>query len=191
MFALGLTMISATSSYFGDLTEILFGNILAVNESDILISSASGLVALAALMLLYRPLVLASFDPTAATALGLPLRLLDMVLYALIALAVVSGVAAVGSFLVTALLIVPASAARLLSRHVKTQMVLSSALGTLAGWLGLYASYYYPIASGGAIVLAALGLFGLTLILSPRSGIPALLTERRLRRNLKAARTAA
>jgi len=190
MFALGLTMISATGSYFNDLTEILFGNVLAVNESDILISSVAGLIALVAIVLLYRPLVLASFDPTSAMALGLPVRLLDAVLYALIALAVISGLAAVGSLLVTALLIVPASAARLLTGHVHKQMLVSAGLGALAGWIGLYVSYYYPVASGGAVVLAAVAIFGVTLTLSPRAGIPALLTTRRLRRQLREARAA-
>ncbi|HEX3243979.1 MAG TPA: metal ABC transporter permease [Chloroflexota bacterium] len=188
MFALGLTMISATGSYFGDLTEILFGNILAVDANDIVISSGAAVIVLMVIVLLYRPLVLASFDPTSATALGLPLRVLDFILYGLLALAIVCGIAAVGSFLVTALLIVPAAAARLVTRGVKSQMLVSCGLGVLAGWLGLYASYYYPIASGGAVVLAAVALFGVTLLLSPRSGLSAVLAERHLRRELHAAR---
>ena len=120
-----------------------------------------------AIVLLYRPLVLASFDPTSATALGLPVRLLDAVLYALIALAVVSGLAAVGSLLVTALLIVPASAARCSQPRAQANAASAPAL---ARWrvVGLYVSYYYPVASGGAVVLAAVGLFGVTLTVSPR-----------------------
>jgi ABC-type Mn2+/Zn2+ transport system permease subunit len=113
---------------------------------------------------------------------------LDFILYGLLALAIVCGIAAVGSFLVTALLIVPAAAARLVTRGVKSQMLVSCGLGVLAGWLGLYASYYYPIASGGAVVLAAVALFGVTLLLSPRSGLSAVLAERHLRRELHAAR---
>jgi manganese/iron transport system permease protein len=181
MFALGLALISGTGSYLNDLTEILFGNVLAVNELDLVISAVTALIVLAAVALLYRPLVLASFDPTAVRALGLPLLVLDLALYALIALAVVSGVAAVGSVLVTALLIVPAATARLLVRTVSSQMLLSALLGSLAGWVGLYVSYYQRVASGGAIVLAAVLFFMLALILSPRSGLPSLLARRQLR----------
>lgn len=163
-FALGLTMISASGSYLNDLTAILFGSVLAVGEADLLIGSAAALLVLLGLVGLYRPLVLASFDPTSARALGLPLGALDLLLYALIALAVVSGLAAVGSLLVTALLIVPASAARLLARRVRTQMLASAGLAVLAGWIGLYASYYQSVASGGAVVLTAVSLFGLALL---------------------------
>jgi ABC-type Mn2+/Zn2+ transport system permease subunit len=74
----------------------------------------------------------------------------------------------VGSVLVTALLIVPPAAARLLARQVWSQMMVSAALGTMAGMLGLYASYYLRLATGGSVVLAAIALFGGALLLSPR-----------------------
>jgi ABC-type Mn2+/Zn2+ transport system permease subunit len=166
-----------------DLTEILFGNLLAVDEADLWSSAAAALLVLATLALLYRPLVLSSFDPGAARALGVPLGRLDAVLYGLIALAVVSGVVAVGSLLVTALLIVPAAAARLVARQVNTLMLLGAIFGALAGWIGLYASYYYPVASGGAVVLAATAIFGLCLLLSPRSGLPSLFRRPMVRPN--------
>jgi manganese/iron transport system permease protein len=185
-FALGLAMISATRSYVTDLTEILFGNVLAVSALDIWASAGVAAAALLALYLLFRPLVFASFDPVGARALGLPLDALDLGLYALIALAVVAGLAAVGALLVTALLIVPAATARLLVRGVSRQMALSGALGCAAGWIGLYASYYWDLASGGAIVLAAVGLFALGLAASPRRGLPAWWRGRRLRRTARA-----
>lgn len=170
-FALGLTMISATGSYLNDLTAILFGSVLGVSEADLLLGASAAALVLVALIALYRPLVLASFDPTSARALGLPLRALDAILFALVALAVVSGLAAIGSLLVTALLIVPASSARLLAQRVRTQMLASAGLATLAGWVGLYLSYYQSIASGGAIVLMSVLLFGLVLLVrrAPRA----------------------
>jgi manganese/iron transport system permease protein len=117
---------------------------------------------------LYRPLVLVSFDAASARALGLPVGWLDSVVYGLIALAVVAGVAVVGSELVTALLVVPPAAARLLARRVWTQMLVSAALSALAGVIGLYAAYYLSLATGGSVVLAAVALFGVALVLSPR-----------------------
>lgn len=164
MFALGLAMISATGSYMNDLTEILFGNVLAVNEADLWLGAGVAVAVVLAIVLLYRPLVLASFDPTAARALGLPLERLDLLLYGLIALAIVAGVATVGSILVTALLIVPAATARLLARQVGSLMLLSALLAGLAGWIGLYVSYYVRVASGGAIVLASVMLFVVVLV---------------------------
>jgi manganese/iron transport system permease protein len=181
MFALGLALISLTGSYLNDLTEILFGNVLAVNETDLWTGAAVAAIVLAVLVLLHRPLVLASFDPGAARALGARLGLLDAILYALVALTIVSGVLAVGSLLVTALLIVPAASARLFARRLSSLLVLAALLAGLAGWIGLYASYYYRVASGGAVVLAAVTIFALSLLLSPR-GLPSLLARRRFAR---------
>jgi ABC-type Mn2+/Zn2+ transport system permease subunit len=180
-FALGLAMISATRSYVTDLTEILFGSVLAVSALDLWTSAAVAAAALVALYVLFRPLVFASFDPVGARAVGLPLEALDLGLYALIALAVVAGLSAVGALLVTALLVVPAATARVLVRDVPRQMAVSGALGCAAGWIGLYASYHWDLASGGAIVLAAVGLFGLGLAASPRHGLPARWRRRRMR----------
>jgi manganese/iron transport system permease protein len=167
-FALGLAMISATRSYYGALTEILFGNVLAVGVRDITISTAMAGAVVLALVALYRPLVFASCVPDGARAVGLPVGALDFGLYALIALAIVAGLSAVGTLLVTALLIVPAATARRLARSVARQMVVSAALAVLAGWIGLYASYHLDVASGGAIVLASVGLFALALVVSVR-----------------------
>jgi manganese/iron transport system permease protein len=164
MFALGLAMISVTRNYFGDLTEILFGAILAVSTTDVAISGGVTLVVLATVVRLFWPLVLVSFDPLAARAQGLSVERLDLAFYGLLALAIVSGMLAVGTALVTGLVLVPAAAARLLVHRVASQMVLSAAFGCLASWLGLYASYYAGIAAGGAIILAATLLFALALV---------------------------
>jgi ABC-type Mn2+/Zn2+ transport system permease subunit len=92
-------------------------------------------------------------------------------LYGLIALAIVSGAVAAGSVLVSALLIVPPSAARLVVHSVRSQMLVSAALGCLSGWLGLYASYYWRLASGGSVVLAAVLVFCVVLLLARRDAL--------------------
>jgi manganese/iron transport system permease protein len=165
-FAVGLALISTTRSYLTDLTEILFGNVLAVGTTDLALSAGVAAIILLTLGLLFRPLVLVAFDATAAQALGLPVARLDQVLHTLIALAVVSGAVAAGAVLVTAVLIVPAAAARLLTRSVGSQMMLAAGLGWLAGWIGLYASYYFRLASGGSVVLASVALFAAALLAS-------------------------
>jgi len=167
MFALGLALISVTRNYFNDLTEILFGAILAASTTDLLVSSGAALVVLAAVVLLYWPLVLVSFDPVGARAQGLPVEQLDLAFFGLLALTTVSGMIAVGTTLVTGLLIIPAVSARLLARRVSSQMILSALIGCLASWLGLYVSYYFRIAAGGAIILAAVALFALAFVAAP------------------------
>lgn len=163
-FALGLALISASRSYLTDLTQILFGNVLGVDAADLAISTVCALIVIGTLLVLYRPLVLVAFDATSAQAVGLPRAQLDLVLYALIAVAIVSGAVATGSLLVTALLVVPAAAARLLVRSVAGQMLTAAGIGCVSGWVGLYASYYWRIATGGSVVLAAVGMFVLAVM---------------------------
>ena len=158
-FALGLALISASRSYLTDLTQILFGNVLSVGGEDLAVSAVCALTVIGTLLVLYRPLVLVAFDATSAQAVGLPRGQLDLMLYALIAIAIVSGAVAIGSLLVTALLVVPAAAARILMRSVASQMLTAALIGCLAGWIGMYASYYWRLASGGSVVLAAVALF--------------------------------
>ena len=179
-FALGLALISLTRNYLNDLTEILFGAILAVGPNDLLASGGVAAVVLVAVVLLYWPLVLVSFDPVAARSQGLPVDWLDVVFYGLLALALVSGMIAVGTTLVTGLLLVPAATARLLARRVVIQMILSALIGCLASWLGLYASYYFGVAAGGAIILAAALLFAVALLAAPIRRIVGLIARPRL-----------
>ena len=73
---------------------------------------------------------------------------------------------AAGSVLVTALVVVPAATARLVAGGVRSQMLIAAMLGCLAGWIGLYASYYWRLASGGTVVLATVMLFLLGLVVS-------------------------
>jgi len=163
IFAVGLAMISATRNYLSDLTDILFGTVLAITPEDLLLSAVAATIVLATVLILYWPLVLTSFDRVAAEAQGLPVWRIDIVFYGLLALAIVSGMIAVGTVLVTGLLIVPATTARLLTNRVSAHMVVSAVIGVAACWVGLYASYYLPIASGGAIVLSAGMLFAAVL----------------------------
>ena len=179
-FALGLALISLTRNYLNDLTEILFGAILAVGPNDLLASGGVAAVVLVAVVLLYWPLVLVSFDPVAARSQGLPVDWLDVVFYGLLALALVSGMIAVGTTLVTGLLIVPAATARLLAHRVVTQIVVSALTGCLASWLRLYASYYFGVAAGGAIIIAAALLFAVALLAAPIRRIVGLIARPRL-----------
>jgi ABC-type Mn2+/Zn2+ transport system permease subunit len=169
-FALGLAIISSSGSYTVGLMGLLFGNILAVEPIDLTIGALAAACVIIVLAVLYRPLVLASFDPTITRALGLPIGLLDGMLYALIVLALVAGVTAMGSMLVTALLIVPPAASRLLGRQVWSQMIWSAGFAAVGGWIGVYTSYYTPVATGGAIVLSCVAIFILALLASPKSG---------------------
>ena len=78
---------------------------------------------------------------------------------------------AVGVALVVAMLVTPAASAYLLVRRLPAMMAISASIGALSGVVGVYASYYWSVAAGPAVVLVCTGIFVATLLLSPRKGL--------------------
>ncbi len=168
MFALGIALISTMRGYAADLTHILFGNVLAVGPRDIWLIGIFGGLALLAVALLYKELLVVSFDPILAATLRLPAAALHYLLLLLIAMAVVVSMQAVGVALMLAMLVTPPATAYLLVRRLKPMMLCAACLGSFSGIAGLYLSYYFDMASGAAIVLVSTAFFLLALIFSPR-----------------------
>jgi ABC-type Mn2+/Zn2+ transport system permease subunit len=169
-FALGILLLSRVRSY-QDLTHILFGNILGVGPADLSIIAAVTLVVLVMVALFYKELLLTSFDPGHAVAIGLSPELVRYGLLILVALTVVSAIQAVGVVMVIALLVTPAATASLLTRRLPRIMALGGVFTVVAALVGLYASYYANVASGAAIVLALTGFFVLAFLFAPSRGL--------------------
>jgi manganese/iron transport system permease protein len=108
---------------------------------------------------MYKELVLIAFDPALAAAQGRSVALLNGLLFALLALTIVVALQTVGNVMVVALLVGPAATARLIVRSLPSLMIWAALLGSLSTIVGVYASYYANIASGGAIVLCACLIF--------------------------------
>lgn len=160
MFAAGVVMISSMRSY-RDFSHMLFGNVLGVTPGDLAGIAAVSVTVWASLALLHKELTVTAVDPMHARTIGLSEELVRNLLLVLLALAVVTGIHAVGVVLTTSLIVTPAAAASLLTRRLLPMMALSAACAAVGSVAGLYASYYLSISSGGAIVLACTLLFGL------------------------------
>ncbi len=159
MFALGVVLVSTLATYQRDVADLLFGQILAVSRSDLYLSGATTAIALIATLLLNKEFALIGFDRDMAEAMRYPVFVLDLVLLALITLAIVVSLQAIGNILVLAMLVTPAATARLLTQRLATMQVLSALLGVLAGVVGLYISFWWNVASGGAVVLTSTAIF--------------------------------
>ncbi len=155
MFALGIALISTVRNYTADLAHFLFGDVLAVSNTDLLLIGLFGGAILLIVIFFYKEFLLISFDPLLAATLRLPARALDYLLYILIALAVVVSLQTVGVALMVAMLVTPAATAYLLTHRLPVMMLLAAILASLAGVIGLYLSYYLSVASGAAIVLTS------------------------------------
>jgi len=162
-FALGVLLMSKIPGYTVDLFSFLFGNVLGISTRDLLLVGALGAIVALTIILFYKELLLLSFDPTTAEAMGYPVRGLNYLLLGLIALTIVISIQAVGIILVVALLVTPSATAYLLTVHFFRMMMLGILFAALAAVIGLYLSYYLNVASGAAIVLVSTCLFFLVL----------------------------
>jgi manganese/iron transport system permease protein len=158
-FALGVLLMSTIQGYTADLFSFLFGNILGVSPTDLLLMGGLAALVIAAVAVVYKELLLATFDPVVAEAMGYPVQGLNYLLLALIAVTIVVSIQAVGVVLVVALLVTPSATATLLSRRFFGIMLLGVVLAVTAVVAGLYLSFYLDVASGAAIVLVSTCLF--------------------------------
>ncbi len=162
-FALGVLLMSTIHGYTVDLFSFLFGNVLGISQRDLLLVGLLGAMVVLTIILFYKELLLLSFDPVTAEAMGYPVQVLNYLLLGLIALTIVISIQAVGIILVVALLVTPSATAYLLTERFLRMMILGVVLAALAAVIGLYLSYYLNVASGAAIVLVSTCLFFLVL----------------------------
>jgi ABC-type Mn2+/Zn2+ transport system permease subunit len=141
------------------LSDLLFGDLLGVTATDLLVAGALVLVLLAALAAAHRPLTVAGFDRGAAGSLGVRVARVDLALLVLLGVATVAAVQGLGNLLVVALVLAPAAAALNLAGRLPAALAMSAGLAALAGVGGLIASYHLQVAAGAAVALAAVGLF--------------------------------
>ena len=169
-FALGIILISFARSST-DLYHILFGNVLAVRDSDMFLTAAVLVNVLIAVPLLYKQLKLTSFAPTIAKSYGWNISAINYGLMFLLTLVAVTSLQTVGTILVIAMLITPAATAYQLTDKLLVVIVLSTVFGTISSIAGLYFSYTYNLPSGATIVMAAAMLFIVAFVFAPKKGL--------------------
>jgi ABC-type Mn2+/Zn2+ transport system permease subunit len=170
-FAAGVLLISTIKGYVGDLMSFLFGNVLAVTTSDLVIVAVLSLLVVLALAATYKEMLFATFDPLGAQAAGYPVGLLEYGLLVLVALAIAVSIQVVGIILVVAMLVTPAATAQLLTKRFAQLLILAVVLSVLESMAGLFLSFYGNWASGATIVLVQTAVFGLVLLTSPRRNV--------------------
>lgn len=159
-FAVGVVVVSRRTGYAADLSTLLFGRILDVSRAEVVETAVIGGLCFVVLALLHKELVLLALDRTQAAAIGLPVRLLDAVLYAVTAATVVVAVRAIGTVLVVAFVVTPAATGRLLTKSIPGAMAAAAGVATVLGWIGLSASYEASLhhdvrlAAGATVVIA-------------------------------------
>jgi manganese/iron transport system permease protein len=170
-FALGVFLFSTIQGYVGDLFGFLFGSLLLTDVGDLVgLAILAGLV-LAAVALVWKELLYATFDPQGAAASGIRVEALEYLFLALVALTIVVSLQAVGIILVVAMLVTPAATGQLLTVRFGMLVALAVTIGIGSSIVGLYVSYWLDVASGATIVLVQTALFLIALAFGPRTGL--------------------
>jgi len=159
MLALGVVLVSRSSSFSGDLIKILFGEILASTSGDLILQASALVVTGFLAWLLRRPFLLLCFSPEHAQVSGYSPKLLHVVMLSMIAATVIVSFQTVGTMLVFGLLIAPAATAALFARRMGALMASAGLLGSVAVFFGLNLSYHFNLAAGASITLTAVVLF--------------------------------
>jgi ABC-type Mn2+/Zn2+ transport system permease subunit/Mn-dependent DtxR family transcriptional regulator len=174
VFAVGGLMASLFSKYIHlDLYHFVVGSVLVVSDADLWMMAGVSAFVLTMVILFFRHLTIASFDPVMAASIGIPVLALDYLLTACTALVVVSGVQIVGVVLVVGMLVTPAASAYLLCDRLSRMVWVSTGFGVASFVAGYGISEAINVAPASAIIVVGTGLFLVVLIAAPRYGLVA------------------
>jgi ABC-type Mn2+/Zn2+ transport system permease subunit len=165
MISLGVVIVSRSDSFSGDLTRILFGEILGIGRSAILIQLVATIIVALIAKICARPFMILSFDPEQAEVAGFSVRLFHNVMLFMIAATVIVSFQTVGTLLVFGLLIAPAGAGAMLAHRIEIMMTWAALFGILSMYFGLLISYHFNLAAGATIILAAVFIFFIVFII--------------------------
>lgn len=164
MLSLGVIIVSRSNSFTGDLTRILFGEILGIGIQAIMVQLGATMAIVLIAVICARPFLLLSFDPEQAQVAGFSSRLYHNIMLFMIAVTVIVSFQTVGTLLVFGLLIAPAGAGALLARQIKSMVAWAVVFGVLSMYFGLLLSYHFNLAAGAAIILVAVVIFFIVFI---------------------------
>lgn len=178
--SVGVLLVSKYGSNV-DLIHILFGTVLAVDDAALLLVASIASLTLLTLAVIYRPLLLESYDPAFLQSVGASGGAYHLIFLVLVVLNLVAGFQALGTLMAVGLMMLPAITARLWAQSVGGMLLTAITLALSSGLGGLLCSYHFDLPSGPAIILFAGSLYLLSLLFAPAGGVlPRLIRQRHL-----------
>jgi zinc/manganese transport system permease protein len=147
MLGLGVLFISLYKGYATEAYSLLFGEILGISQTDVIITLIASVLVLIAMSIIYRPLLFSSLDEDVAEAKGVPVLGLGLGFMVILAVTTSIAVQVVGVLLIFALLVTPAAIAERIAKKPRDGLIISVVTALIATWVGIFASYYinYPV----------------------------------------------
>ena len=159
-FAVGVALISVRRGFTQNFDALLFGNVLGVERSDIVVVALVSLGAAAVVFFAYRQLLFTTFDPEVAETSGLRTARVDALFSLVLAMSIIATMRILGVTLIAAALVLPPVVARMLTSSFSRMLAISTLVGAGSGFVGMYASFQLDVASGASIVLTGAVVFG-------------------------------
>jgi zinc/manganese transport system permease protein len=156
---MGLLFISLYTGYATEAYSILFGEILGVSRGAVILTLFAGVAIVAAIGVVYRPLLFASLDEDVAEAKGIPMLFIGTVFMLLVAVAVSFAVQVTGVLLIFSLMVTPAATAHYVTRRPQTGIIIAVAIALMTTWVGLFVGFYTPYPVSFFITAIAFGLY--------------------------------
>ena len=169
-FAVGVALVSRYRGFTRSFDAALFGNVLGVEDGDLLAIGVVALLTAITVVVVYRQLLFMTFDPEVAGFFGVSGGWIDAIFAMILAATVVVSMQVLGVTMIAAALVVPPSVARLLTDSFHRMVAISVGVGALSGLGGIYISWYADISSGATVVLFSTALFVLALAYSSWRG---------------------
>lgn len=167
--ALAVIILSLAKGFNANLFSYLFGSISTVSTTDLWVTLVLAVIVFLDVVFLYKEIFFASFDAELAEASGLPVKIINITMVMLAAVAIALSIRIVGVLLIGALMVIPSISAMQYGKGFRTTLILSVIFSLFSVITGLFASYYFNLASGGAIVLVALCIFLISLGFSKKA----------------------
>ena len=152
-FAMGLALLNRYGQAQKSIEAVLFGSVLGVQTIDIVAVAAVTLVVIALVVGLYRSFLFATFDPEVAQVSGVKVALIEALLMAMLSLTILVTMRVIGTLLISALLVIPASVARMLTNSFAKMLWISPIVGAVSAFVGMYLSFHLDTSASATIIL--------------------------------------
>ena len=152
-FALGLALMNRYGQASKSIEAVLFGSVLGVKIADIVAVSLVAVFALAVIVVWYRKLLFSTFDPDVAQVSGVKVSVVEVVLLSLLSLTILVTMRVIGTLLISALLVIPAAAARMTTNSFSKLLWISPLIGAVTCFVGMNLSYHLDTSASATIIL--------------------------------------
>ena len=167
-FAGGIALLNRYGQARKSIEAVLFGSVLGVSWLDILAITAVTVAVFTVVLLAYRSLLYATFDPQVAVASGERVAFIEVMLMVMLSVTILVTMRIIGTLLISALLVIPAATARMITNSFGRMLLLSPVIGALSCLIGMNLSYHLDTSAGATIILVSAAGFTATYLLAGR-----------------------